>query len=270
MDSALRQLLDFDRYALDEPESHRMRALIAECGADLDEGALCLLPGFVRPDVVRRMVAEVGALRGEAFRFDRARPAYDADDMEWPPGHPRTATHDCRYHQVLNHQIPNDSLIRQLYLSEHLTEFVRQVLGYKTLFRSACPHLALTVHVGGPGDCNGWHFDGNAAVFSLLLSEADSGGEFEYVPHVRDEGNENYEALADIFARPEQLAKRPAIQAGTFILFRGDESIHRVTEIGVGSRPRMIAVFSYDCAPNMVFPQEYIDQIRGLGQGVIA
>ena len=36
-----------------------MRALIAECGADLDEGALCLLPGFVRPDVVRRMVAEV-------------------------------------------------------------------------------------------------------------------------------------------------------------------------------------------------------------------
>ena len=51
----------------------------------------------------------------------------------------------------------------------------------------ACPQLALTAHVGGPGDCNGGHFDGNAAVVSLLLSEADSGGEFEYVSCVRDE-----------------------------------------------------------------------------------
>ncbi len=270
MDSTLRQLLDVARYPLDEPDSDRMRTLIAECGADLEEGALCLLPGFVRPDVVQRMAAEVELLLGEAYRFDHARPAYDVDDKAWPPGHPRITTHDCRYHQILNYQIPNASLLRQLYLSEHLTEFVRQVLGYETLFRSACPHLALTVHVGGPGDCNGWHFDGNAAVFSLLLSQADSGGQFEYVPYVRDERNENYEALADIFARPEQIAKRPEIGAGTFTLFRGDESIHRVTEIGAGSKPRMIAVFSYDCAPNMVFPQEYIDQIRGLGLGVIA
>ncbi|HJO05065.1 MAG TPA: hypothetical protein QGG47_13950 [Acidobacteriota bacterium] len=270
MDSALHQLLDFDRYPLDEPDSHRMRALVTDCGADLEERALCMLPGFIRPEVVSRMVAELEILLGEAFRFDQARSAYEADDKEWPSGHPRLTKHDCRYHQILNHQIPNDSLVRQLYLSEHLTEFVRQVLGHETLFRSACPQLALTVHVAGPGDCNGWHYDGNDAVFSLLLAEADSGGKFEYVPHVRDKGNENYEKVAAIFRQPEQLADRPPIRAGTFTLFKGDESIHRVTEIGAESRRRMIAVFSYDCAPNMVFPQEYIDQIRSLGQGVVA
>lgn len=270
MDSALRQLVDSARYPLDEPDSQQLQNLVAECRADLEERALCALPGFVRPEVLVRMETELASVAGEAYRFDHARPAYDPDDNEWPPDHPRVAVHDCRYHQILNHQISNDSLIRQLYLSEHLTEFVRQVLGYATLFRSACPHLALTVHVGGPGDCNGWHYDGNDAVFSLLLSEADSGGDFEYVPYVRDEHDENYEALADIFARPQDLAVCPTIQAGTLTLFRGDESIHRVTEIGAASKPRMIAVFSYDRAPNMVFPQEYIDQVRSLGQGVMA
>ncbi len=75
----------------------------------------------------------------------------------------------------------------------------------------------------------------------LLPGEADSGGDFGYVPYVR---------------------------AGTLTLFRGDESIHQVTEIGAGSKRRMIAVFRYDQAPNMVFPQQYIEQVRSLGQGI--
>ena len=84
------------------------------------------------------------------------------------------------------------------------------------------------VYEWGPGDEQGWHFDDNEFVISLLLQKPAQGGEFEYVPMIRSD-------------------------PGTLALFRGTRSLHRVSPVGQGPT-RLIALLSYDARPGMVFP----------------
>ena len=262
--SELGDVIDLTRYPIDQPDSEEGQALMARCRALLGERALCALPGFVHHAAATGMAREAEALAPDAFRYNRARIAYEYCDQDWPTGHPRTITHPCRYHQLLNYQIPNDSPVRDIYLYEPLREFLRRVLGYEALHRSACPHLALTIQIADPGDCNGWHFDGNDAVFSLLLQQPEAGGAFEYVPYIRSATEENYAAVAATIADPESHASRPEIGVGTFTLFKGDESLHRVTQVDAKStKRRIIALFSFDRTANQIYQQQYIDELRG-------
>ena len=95
---------------------------------------------------------------------------------------------------------------------------------------------------------------------ALLLQLPEGGGEFEYAPYLRAEDKENYDGASRLFADPQSLARRPPIGLGDFNVFMGDLSMHRVTPV-VGSRPRVVALFSYDRRPGMVFDQSYIDEL---------
>ena len=181
-----------------------------------------------------------------------------------PEDHPRNAGHFCSYRQVLNHQISNCSDLRTIYSWPALTEFLRRILQVDSLYQSVCPHMALTMHLAREGDENGWHFDGNDFVVSLLLQEPGQGGEFEYAPNVRSKTDERYDAVSQLIDDPDQYAQRPVLEPGTLTLFKGDLSLHRVRPIGETNRPRIIAVFSYDEQPGHVFPQDYIDEVRGI------
>ena len=50
----------------------------------------------------------------------------------------------------------------------------------------ADPLINVTVTYMGDGDQQGWHFDDNDFVVSLLLQRPDQGGEFEYVPQATE------------------------------------------------------------------------------------
>ena len=257
------QVVDLDRYPIHEIEGSIDRDLVAGCRDALHERALCRLPGFVRSEVVRALADEAAGLEDVALSYAARRIAYDDRDDALPDSHLRNRRYLCRYRQVLNHQISNDSALRQLYQWPPLTEFIRRVLGIDTLYPSTCPHLALTLQLARAGDTNGWHFDGNDFVVSLLLQEPDSGGEFEYAPYVRTAEDERYDRIAAVVDDPDRNAERPRIEAGTFTLFKGDLSLHRVRPIGETEKPRIIALFSYDENPGHVFPQDYIDELRG-------
>lgn len=260
----MKNLVNLERYpihALDSPEGKR---LVKECRSKLNHKALCALPDFVFPAVREQMVEEVRTSMPTAFYYQAQRIAYDDDDKEYPDGHPRTRTHTCKYDQIMNDQIPQGSLIRRLYDSEPLIEFIRQVLGHDTLHKAACPYLSLSIQVTRGGDANGWHFDGNDAVFSLLLQQPEAGGEFEYVPYIRSPDAENYDRVASVFDDPDKFAERPPITEGTFTLFKGDLSLHRVREIQ-GRRPRMIALFCYDQCPDKIFDPAYVQEVRARG-----
>ena len=267
-----RDLIDIERYPLDALETRAGTELVTRCKAELEEKALCALPGFVHLQVVSEMADAGRPLFSDSLRYDEPRIAYDLGGSHWPEGHARSIAHPCRYNQVLNHQIPNDALLREIFCWQPLAEFLRRALGYDTIYRSECPHLALTLQMGREGDTNGWHFDGNDATFSLLLQAPGAGGHFEYAPYIRTETDQNYDAVGQVFADPQTPADRPIIEPGTFTLFKGDLSLHRVSEITDADPPRMIALFSFDRAPGQVFPRAYIDKLYSMprGLGVVA
>ena len=263
LDRSTRELIDTERYPVESLESERGRELVEGCRASVEDHALCLLPGFVPSEIVQQMVKETAPAIGEGFPFENQRPAYADDGNRWSTDHPRGMLHHCRYRQILNYQISNDALIRRLYLWPALTEFIRQVIRAPALFQSACPHFALTLQISDAGDCNGWHFDGNDFVVSLLLQAPDSGGEFEYAANIRNYDDQNYPGVARVFSDPDTYAERVALTSGTFALFEGDQSIHRVRPVGKTRAPRVIALLSYDRRPDQIYPQAEVDRIRG-------
>ncbi|MCP4766118.1 MAG: hypothetical protein GY875_07585 [Gammaproteobacteria bacterium] len=110
-------------------------------------------------------------------------------------------------------------------------------------------------------DTDGWHFDTNDVVFSLLLQTPEAGGEFEYAPYIRSASDENYAGISRVVDDPQGSAQRPAMGLGDFNVFMGDLSLHRVTPV-IGARKRIVALFCYDREPGMVFGQSYIDELQ--------
>ena len=254
-------IVDLERYPLHEGDSAAVDALLEQGRAGLAQNALFSLPGFIRADAVDAMAGELESRVPLAPRFEIERRLFPYDDREWPADHPRNARHACRYHQVLNHQIANDSALRAIYHWEPLREFLRRLMGYETFHRSECPHLALTAKVAGLGDVDGWHYDSNDVVFSVLLREPEGGGIFEYLPNVRSESDENYPALARVFGGDDSIVRRARLKAGDLNVFQGNRTLHRVSPVE-GATRRIVGLFSYDRRPGTTFGEGYINELR--------
>ena len=261
---SIERLIDLERYPLDALDTTRGAQLVAQCRHDLKEKALCLLPGFVHPQALEAMAGEATSLIPGAHYLDEVRNfSYDLDAAgKWPVGHPKGADIRSRYRQVLNEHILDDMRIREIYMWEPLTEFVRCAFGVETMFRSSCPDLSLTLKIADQGDTDGWHYDKNDGVVSLLLQQPDEGGQFEYAPYLRTPDDERYDDVARLFADPISRALRPSMAPGTFVLFNGNLSMHRVTSVGESAVPRIIALLSYDQRPDQVFSPWYCKYLR--------
>ena len=151
------QIIDLDRFPIDDPVDPEYRKLIARGREALQDCALFSMEQFLRPEVIAQMADELHGLLPVSCRYDRRRNAYtyDSEFEDTPDGHPLKQLHQCNYNQVLNYQIPNDSLLRQVYYWQELTEFLRQLCGYDTFYRSDCPQLALSSKIAGDGDTDG-------------------------------------------------------------------------------------------------------------------
>ena len=257
-----RDIIDVDAYPIDAPNSAKTQQLIAECHRSLESRALCQLPGFVRPAALRVMTAELQSTIPRAHYMQRERTAYPGDTQTWPAGHPRALGHRCSYAQVLTQDIATHTLLRRLYQWPVLTKFIGLALGEPVLHRSACPSLSLTIKAAHTGDTDGWHYDPNDFVVSLMLQAPEHGGEFEYAPYSRSASDENYNGVSRIFADAQTHAQRPALQPGTFVLFKGNLSLHRVRPVGTTRQPRLMALLSYDRKPDQRFGERYIDSLR--------
>ena len=258
---SISEIVDLDRYPLHRPESKTTIDLLQEGRNALASNALFSLSGFVRPEATAFMAAELEARLPWASRYESMNNAYGYDEQEWPEGHPRTKTSLFRYHQILNYQISNNSPLRKVYCWEPLREFLRRLMGYETFHRSECPHLALTSKIAGEGDTDGWHFDGIDVVFSLLLRAPEQGGQFEYVPNIRTDLNQNYDHVAAVLAGNRELVRVAKLAVGDLNVFQGDQTLHRVSPV-VGNRRRIVGLFSYDRRPGTNFGETYISQLR--------
>ncbi len=250
------ELVDLESYPIQDIQSPATQMLVAKCQQDLNKNALCTLRDFVSPNALTAMKAEIDGLLHKAYRAEHQRTPYSwRYNLDFPDGHPRRALHLNRYGYLLNHQFRKTTLISQLYEWAPLTEFIREVLGFETLFRTADPYLSIVINIMQTEDELAWHFDTNDGVVSLMLQTADEGGHFEYAPYIRDEVDENYVGIQKLFEGSPSLAKQPAIEAGTFVLFKGRRSCHRVTPITQTNQPRLNILYSYDEQPGMVFSE---------------
>lgn len=218
----LEQFVDLQRYPIHDLDSEPGLALLARAHKMMAQDTLVAFPGFLRDSAVRDLASELNQLESHAHAI-----GYDAtmygwmDNRDFADGHPRAAMLRRNCGVITTELVPEVGPTRELFEFDELTEFVRRMLGYEALYRSACPTLSIQVNTMRQGDQFGWHFDTNDGVVSFTIQNADTGGGFEYAPLIRDEDDENYDGVSRIVSGEDQ-PRQPDMQPERFHFFWDD------------------------------------------------
>lgn len=228
--------INAERYRLDDP------ALISHTKRQMHNEGVCVLPQFITSSAVQSMVDECHKLAPLAHRSAPKRNPYLTQASG--EGTATAVLYDSLEVLAYDH-FPTTSMLRQLYESDDLLEFIRACLGVDELYRYADPFGALNVSIMRDGDVLDWHFDMTDFVVSIALQSSSSGGDFENASRIRDEGDR---AIAELLAGDRARVRVEPMSAGTLMLFNGRRSMHRVSPI-VGEVPRYVALLAYDTKP---------------------
>ena len=242
----MRDVVNLNDYALADT------AFRASCRDALDERGCLVLKRFLTHDATQSVCEE--ALRNQhlAFYCRQKHNVYlTPDEANYASEHPQnrelTSTKGC----ITDNQIPTESVLRILYNSLAFREFLCTVLGEDELHEYADPLSSINIHYAGEGQELAWHFDNSSFAITLLIQPPESGGDFQYIRGNRyaADGSLNYESVRQVLddeLDPLELE----MAAGTLVLFRGQDSIHRVTPV-IGKQTRILAVLAYNSQPGI-------------------
>jgi hypothetical protein len=247
--SSLADLVDLDRYPIDELDSARAQALVEECRDALRSEGAFRLDGFVRADAVERMAEQARGLAAQGYPNDDTHNCYFDDEIDesLPEDHPRRIRVRSAQKAVAMDLLPEDFGSRRIYASEEVLAFVAAALEKDVLYLSADPLDGVNMTVYEEGDELGWHFDQSEFSVTLMIQRSEGGGDFEYAPMVRTPDDERYDAVRSVLlgeTTPKLLESDP----GTLAFFRGRFSLHRVPPV-LGGTPRMNSVLTYSVEP---------------------
>ncbi|QJF52588.1 2OG-Fe(II) oxygenase family protein [Roseobacter ponti] len=248
----MRDVIDLNRYPLDQPGSPAWLTLVEACKSKLAEDGLFNLPGFVRQAALREAVtAFKPILAKNAFLHRRRHNIYFKRSVDGlPDTHPALQTFETSNKTICADQMDQAVVIR-LYEWPPFARFLAAVMGKTELFAMADPLARVNVMSYSEGEALNWHFDRSEFTTTLLLQAPEAGGDFEYDKDLRSDSDPNYEGVADLL----QGRRSPTLMRvtpGTLNIFKGKNTAHRVTPVK-GASDRIIAVFSYYDRPGVQF-----------------
>lgn len=241
-------MVDVARHRIDDPvvrAAHRER---------LDHDGALVLEGFLRPDVVERLIADHDADEANAFFAAGTHNAELTEPLaDLPADHPRNRQIVSSKGLIADDQIPDGSPLRTLYDSARFRAYLASVLGIGALHPYADRLSSINVHFAPAGRELGWHLDNSSFAVTLLLRAPLGGGRFEYVPGIRNDSGDGSTIDSELLGRvldgdlpPLRLDFAP----GALVLFRGREALHRVTPT-IGGVTRLLVVLAYNDAPGI-------------------
>lgn len=241
----LEEFVDLNCFPIHDLNSPRRAELVAKCRADLAAVGCSHIPDFIRADAVREMREEAHRLIPHAKPADdRINPYLTADDPSLTVDHPMR-TYVRRTSSFINSDLlDRSSLLRKIYDSDVMVHFISECLDAGPIYRWADPLGRNPYSVMHDGDYFPWHFDGNDFTVSILVQEADAGGDFEYCPNIRNPGSENFAAVKEVLQGDRERIHALKLRTGDLQIFCGRYSLHRVTPPR-GPNPRIIALPTY-------------------------
>ena len=246
----LSEIIDTNTYPIDD-------ALFSQnCCAKLNLDGALTLPGFLRPSAISALVEEAELQKPNAFftssthnaYLTPTRPDFGADHVF---NRQLSSSKGC----ITTDQVPRNSHLHKIYNDQVFRDFIAHVVSEKALYEYADPLSSINVHFASEGQELNWHFDNSEFAITLLLQSPKVGGDFEYVKDLRcaEQDDMNFSGVGDVLdgkTKPSKLNVEP----GTLILFRGRNSIHRVTPTQ-GNRTRILVVFAYNSQPGIALSE---------------
>ena len=222
------------------------------CKETLDRGGVLVLPDFIGRQAIIAMKEEAQLGLSEAYFCSSNHNVYlSLPDDNYPDDHPRNLQVISSKGLIGDDQLREESPLKQLYRDNEFRSFIAEIVGLKTLYPYEDSISCVNIHYAKEGQELGWHFDNSSFAITLLIDKPESGGDFEYLKDVRDAdvGEMNFDGVANVLSgetTPQCLDMEP----GTLVLFRGRNSMHRVTPT-IGNKTRMLAVLAYNSEPGI-------------------
>ena len=218
-----------------------------DCKAALDLHGALVLPNFFSAEAIQQVKQEGEAKQHLAWFCQQKHNVFlTPPDPDFAMEHPRNREVDSSKGCITDDQISADSPLRTLYDSQAFKDFLCYVLGEAALYNYADDLSSINVHFASEGQELGWHFDNSSFAITLMIQKPKAGGAFEYVKNVRnaDQGEMNIEAVDQVL-NGEAAVSSLEIEEGSLALFRGRNSMHRVTPTE-GDTTRMLVVLAYN------------------------
>ena len=252
----MHDILDLARYPLDKPGSPAWADLVNRCRDDLASNGMFNLEGLVKPAALARAMAEIRpVMETLSFVHKRSHNIYFKKDVPGlAPDHPALRMVDTINHTVCGDQIP-ESVVGWIYDWPQFAVFLAACMEKDNLFTMRDPLARLNVMCYGEDEALNWHFDRSEFTTTLLLQEPSGGGEFQYRSNLRTDTDPNYDGVARLLEGNDPEVKTLKIAAGTLNVFRGKNTLHRVTPCK-GPKARYIAVLSFYERPGVMFSKE--------------
>ena len=252
----MRHILDLERYPIDRPGTPAAKALVARCQADLAAEGMFNLEGLVRPNVIERCATQLQPLLDkQSFTHKRRHNVYFLKEVAGlSPDHPALRPVETVNHTLCADQIGHTE-ISKLYEWTPLADFLAAVMKKPALHLMEDPLASVNVIGYRAGETLNWHFDRSDFTTTLLIQAPESGGEFQYRSRLRSDTDPNYDGVARLLRGEDEAVRTLRITPGTLNVFRGTNTLHRVSP-PVGNKDRIVAIFSYYDRPGVVFSTE--------------
>jgi hypothetical protein len=259
-------VVDLAAYPIADPDDPARAALVERLRAELERDQVCVLPGFMRRGARERAVAEATAARPLAHHIRDRRNCYlqRSLDPALPEDHPRNLLFDTSSRMIAYDLFPSDSPLKTLYHWAATRQVVADIVGAEALYDNADPYQPANMLCFQDGDSSSWHFDsGNAFTVTVMLQAPEAGGAFELVPNARSESDPNHDYLRAVLLgeRPQDIVE-VAREAGSLCIFRGCNSLHRVSPVR-GDTLRIMGVLVYETEPGVVGDPEVNETVYG-------
>ena len=254
--------IDIDRYPIDR-RGPEWDALVGGLRAELERTGCAVVRGFVRTDKLDALVQESDGVAVHGHRnFNRTNAYFSTDRADLSPSHPLRRFYDRSNAFVPADHFGAESILRAIYAWPVFAPFIQAALGEERFFPYADPLADVIVNLAEAGNGFPWHFDTNNYTVTLAIQNAESGGDFEYSPHLRTPTDENYAGVEAVLDGDPGLIRTLRLEPGDLQIFKGRYSLHRVTPLQ-GKRLRYVAIFSYVQEPGMVGSPERTRQLYG-------
>lgn len=255
VEASLRDVVDLELHPIGEPTFQ------AACRAQFDADGVVALADFIRPAARADLIEEAAATRHLAYFSKQDHSVYlESPDPTYPASDARSHAIVSTKGAVTTDQLLPTSHLRTIYNSPEFREFLCAVLGEDELHEYADPLSSINLNFYEEGQELGWHFDNSEFAVTLLVQDPQAGGQYEYINHLRDtaNGDNNEAGVATVLHQNGQGPGRSAtalpVDAGTLMLFRGRDALHRVTPVE-GDRTRVLVVFAYNTEPGLALSE---------------
>ncbi|MEE9314088.1 MAG: 2OG-Fe(II) oxygenase [Rhizobiaceae bacterium] len=242
----INQIVDTDKHDLSS-------ALFAsKCKQMLDEQGVLSLNSFLTERALEQLQIESLAGQPKAYFCTQNHTTYlSPPDQQFADDHPRNRMVESSKGCICDDAIAQTSVLRVLYDSDDFRSFIAIVTGEQEIHPYADPLSSINIHYAEREQELGWHFDNSSFAITLLIQKPTNGSLFEFVKDLRDAeiGDMNFQGVGELLdgvTKPEVLPMEP----GTLVLFRGRNSIHRVSP-NESDVTRILAVLAYNSKPGV-------------------